>query len=88
MEVWDRSFAKLSYSIVNARCRYLCRLAPFGEEIYRNISGGKEAFTMAYQCSVPGDWGQLGEQEGEELILQRYSLSSSISIRDPSASVR
>ncbi len=70
LEVWDRSFAKLSYSIVNARCRYLCRLAPFGEEIYRNISGGKEAFTMAYQCSVPGDWGQLGEQEGEKLILQ------------------
>mgnify|MGYP007025219208 CR=1 FL=1 len=25
---------------------------------------------MAYQCSVPGDWGQLGEQEGEKLILQ------------------
>ncbi len=70
LEVWDRSLSRLSYSIINARCRYLCRLAPFGEEIYRNISGGKETFTMAYQCSIPGDWGQLGEREGEELILR------------------
>ena len=28
LEVWDQSFARLSYSIINARCRYLCRLAP------------------------------------------------------------
>jgi len=70
LEVWDRSFSKLSYSIINARCRYLTRLAPFGEEIYRGISGGKETFTMAYQCSIPGEWGVLGEQEGEEVILR------------------
>lgn len=69
LEVWDRSFAKLSYSIINARVRYLTRLAPFGEEIYRGISGGKEALSMAYQCSIPGEWGSLGEQEGEALIL-------------------
>lgn len=69
LDVWDRSFSKLSYSIINARCRYLARLAPFGEEIYRGISGGKEAFTMAYHPSIPGEWGQLKEQEGEELIF-------------------
>jgi len=69
LDVWDRSFAKLSYSIINARCRYLSRLSPFGEEIYRGISGGKEAFTMAYRPSIPGEWGKLKEQEGEELIF-------------------
>ena len=69
LEVWDQSFARLSYSIINARCRYLCRLAPYGEEIYRGISGGKERFSMAYQPSIPGDWGSLGEKEGEEVIL-------------------
>lgn len=69
LEVWDQSFARLSYSIINARCRYLCRLAPYGEEIYQGISGGKERFSMAYQPSIPGDWGSLGEKEGEEVIL-------------------
>ena len=69
LEVWDRSLAKLSYSVVNARCRYLSRLAPLGEEIYRGISGGKETLTMAYRSSIPGDWGKLSQQEGEELVL-------------------
>lgn len=69
LEVWDRSFAKLSYSIINARCRYLARLAPLGEEIYRGISGGKETLTMAYRPSIPGEWGHLSQQEGEELIF-------------------
>lgn len=69
LDVWDQSLARLSYSIINARCRYLCRLAPLGEEIYRGISHGKERFSMSYLPSVPGDWGALGEKEGEELIL-------------------
>lgn len=69
LEVWDRSFSKLSYSIINARCRYLSRLAPFGEEIYRGISGGKETLAMAYRPSIPGDWGTVKEEEGEELIF-------------------
>jgi len=69
LDVWDRSLAKLSYSVINARCRYLSRLSPFGEEIYRGISGGKETFTMAYHPSIPGEWGKLKEEEGEELIF-------------------
>lgn len=69
LEVWDHGFSKLSYSVINARCRYLARLAPFGEEIYRGISGGKESFSMAYHPSIPGEWGRLGEKEGEELIF-------------------
>ena len=69
LEVWDRSFSKLSYSVINARCRYLSRLAPFGEEIYRGISGGKEAFSMAYHPSIPGEWGKIKEEEGEKLIF-------------------
>lgn len=69
LEVWDRSFARLSYSVINARCRYLSRLAPLAEDIYRGISGGKETLTMAYRPSIPGDWGDLSEQEGEELIF-------------------
>lgn len=75
LAVWDRSFAKLSYSVINARARFLARLAPFGEEIYRDISGGKESFSMAYQSSVPGDWGNIPEGEGEVLILAALERS-------------
>lgn len=70
LDVWDRSFAKLSYSVINARCRYLSRLSPVAEEIYRGISGGREAFSMSYHPSVAGDWGKVKEQEGEEVILE------------------
>ena len=75
LAVWDRSFAKLSYSIINARARFLARLAPFGEEIYRGISGGKESFSVAYQCSIPGKWGAVSEEEGEEVILSALERS-------------
>ena len=75
LAVWDRSFAKLSYSIINARARFLARLAPFGEEIYRGISGGKESFSVAYQCSIPGEWGVVPEEEGEEVILSALERS-------------
>ena len=75
LAVWDRSFAKLSYSIINARARFLTRLAPFGEEIYRGISGGKESFSVAYQCSIPGEWGAVPEEEGEEVILSALERS-------------
>ena len=75
LEVWDRSLARLSFSIINARCRYLARLDPFAREIYRGISGGKEELSLKYQCSIPGEWGRLGEAEGEARILEALAGS-------------
>ena len=69
LEVWDRSFARLSYSILHARLRYLRRLDPFAREIYRGISGGKEELSLRYLPSVEGDWLELSEEEGVERIL-------------------
>lgn len=69
LEVWDKSFSRLSYSVINARCRYLSRLSPLAEDIYRGISGGKEGLTMAYHSSIPAEWGKIKEEEGEELIF-------------------
>lgn len=71
LEVWDKSFSRLSYSVINARCRYLSRLSPLAEDIYRGISGGKEVLSMAYHPSIPGEWGSLSEKEGEELIFSQ-----------------
>lgn len=82
LEVWDKSFAKLSYSVINARCRYLSRLAPLGEEIYRGISGGKERLTMSYRPSIPGDWGNLSQKEGEELIYRELQKARGEDIKN------
>lgn len=72
LDVWDRSFAKLAYSLINARCRYIARLSPKAAEIYGGISAGREKLAAAYQCTIPGDWQSLaiGPGEGEAMILE------------------
>lgn len=82
LEVWDKSFSKLSYSVINARCRYLTRLSPVAEEIYHGISGGKETLTMSYHPSISGDWGNLPEQEGEDLIYQELQKAKGEDIKN------
>lgn len=74
LEVWDRSFARAAYSIVHARSRYLRRIAPKAAEIYREISGGREAFSVGYQCSL-GEWEELSREEGEQRILSALHSS-------------
>ena len=77
LEVWDRSFARLAYSLINARCRYIARLSPRASEIYAGISAGREQLTAAYQCTVPGNWQslELTPREGEALILEALARS-------------
>ena len=77
LEVWDRSFARLAYSLINARCRYIARLSPRAARIYAGISAGREELSAAYQCTVPGDWQSLaiGPGEGEALILEALARS-------------
>ncbi len=72
LDVWDKSFAKLAYSLINARCRYIARLSPKASEIYEGISAGREQLSVAYQCTIPGEWQSLaiGPEQGEQLILE------------------
>lgn len=77
LATWDKSFSKLSYSIIHARRRYIARLASKVNEIYHDISGGLEACSIFYQCSIPGDLQELeiSSQAGEQLIFEQLSLS-------------
>lgn len=50
LDVWDQSAAKLGAAILDVRRRYVKRLDEEASKLYEGISGGKEQFSMTYQC--------------------------------------
>ncbi len=81
LEVWDRSFAKMAYSVIHARRRYIRRLSPKAAEVYKGISGGREELTVAYQCTIPGDWDAMTQQEGEQAVLEALAANRGEDLR-------
>lgn len=75
LAVWDRSFARAAYAVTKARSRYLRRLAPPAVDLYRELSGARETLSIDYQPSIPGDWDQLEQAEGEALIVEALEQS-------------
>ena len=70
LEVWDKSFSRLAFSILKARARYVRRIAPKAEEIYSGISSGRERMSAVYQPTIPGDWENLDAGTGERMIFE------------------
>ena len=73
LETWDRSLAKVAFSICHARARFLRRLAPPAAEIYESIcKRADQPFSLSYQPSIPGpegaDWADVSPAEGEAHI--------------------
>lgn len=69
LDSWDRSFARLACSVINARRRYVARLAPRVGEIYAGIAGGKETLTVSYQSSLVPELDGATQSECEEQAL-------------------
>lgn len=69
LDTWDHSFSRLSYIVINARRRYVARLAPYAAQFYRDIAGGKEEFSLLYQSSLVIDWENQTTHQAEEAIL-------------------
>lgn len=69
LDAWDNSFAKLTYSIINARKRYINRLAPHAERVYSGISSQAEQMSISYSCSIDGLQEKLSSQQGEQVVL-------------------
>lgn len=71
LEIWDRSFARLAYSVINARSRFLARLMPHAASIFGEI--GAEELSGEYSCTVPPpegeSWGECGKESGEAAII-------------------
>lgn len=54
LDIWDQSLAKLWSTIVKTRESYMNRLAPFAQELYSDISGGREELCVSYKGSSDG----------------------------------
>ena len=58
LETWDRSLAKVAFSICHARARFIRRLAPPAAEIYMDIcKRADQPFSLSYQPSIPAPQG-------------------------------
>lgn len=73
LETWDRSLAKVAFSICHARARFLRRLASPAAEIYESIcKRADQPFSLSYQPSIPApkgaDWADVSPTEGEAHI--------------------
>ncbi len=62
LELWDRQLAQTGCRLINARQRYIRKMAPVAREIYQGLSGGKEAFDIRYVSSIDC---QVEETAGE-----------------------
>lgn len=82
LDSWDRSFAKLSFSVILARRRYISRLSPHVSQVYGGIASGKESLTAAYQSSFGVDWDGLNTQQCEEAILDLLQQSRGEDIKN------
>ena len=51
LDIWDQSAARLGAAILDVRKRYVARLGTEASKLYKGISGGKETFSVTYQCT-------------------------------------
>ncbi len=82
LETWDRSLAKVAFSICHARARFLRRLASPAAEIYESIcKRADQPFSLTYQPSIPGpkgaDWADVSPAEGEAHIRAALAAARS-----------
>lgn len=82
LETWDRSLAKVAFSICHARARFLRRLAPPAAEIYESIcKRADQPFSLSYQPSIPApkgaDWADVSPTEGEAHIRAALAAARS-----------
>ena len=70
LEVWDARLIQLGAAVMEERHRYVEKIAPQAQEIYRGISRGKEEFSLSYapsprlsEGSSQQDWIELFKTE-------------------------
>lgn len=70
LEVWDARLIQLGAAVMEERCRYVEKIAPQAQEIYRGISRGKEELSLSYapsprlsEGSSQQDWIELFKTE-------------------------
>ncbi len=67
LEVWDDALAKTGALLTRTRQTYLEKLAPFANDIYDGIAGGREALSLSYEASCALD-GEISESAMREKL--------------------
>ncbi len=84
LDEWDAQIAKYGADIMERRRNFIARISESAEESHREISGGAERLTAAYQPSI------LSEESGAALqatILRALKLSRENDIRRGTSTV-
>lgn len=70
LDLWDRQLAQTGCRLINARQRYVQKMAPVARRIYRGLSGEKEEFDIRYVSSVDC----RAEETASEIAVKLYEL--------------
>lgn len=52
LDLWDKQLAQIGCRLIEARRRYVAKMAPIARHIYRGLSSEKEEFDIRYLSSV------------------------------------
>lgn len=61
LDLWDKQLAQIGCRLIDARRRYIAKMAPIAQKIYRGLSFDKEEFAMHYVSSVAAETNSLSE---------------------------
>lgn len=81
LDAWDKSFAKLAAAVINARRRYISRLAPHARSFYEGISAGREQLTIEYKSSLELNWEENDNAKREREIIELLRRSRGEDLR-------
>jgi len=70
LDIWDLRLCATGSKIIRERLKLVASLLPGAQEIYTGISGGREAFSFSYACSVTKE-SALPEEELQAAFLRK-----------------
>ena len=86
LEVWDARLIQLGAAVMEERLRYVEKIAPQAQEIYRGISRGKEELSLSYAPS-PRLSGGSSQQDWIELFKTELRRTEASDVRSGFTSV-
>lgn len=69
LDIWDDRLSSFGAAVIHTRLSYIRGLSAICAPVYRDISGGREAMTLAYECSC-------GAAEDDRAALKQQLLEA------------
>ena len=75
LDAWEQSMVRPTYTLINARVRYIDRIAPHIKEIYKQISKDREKIEIEYLPSIKNLPEDMERDTSEKIILENIRES-------------